>query len=247
MGPIVGLYLEYEGILVRGDKIFEVTWDEKNKPGEVERFNVGEGDPQRETDARFDLKGLIAWFYDDLEAPEERQIRVNLRVEGRDGQCARVRRVNVEPGPSLDIGPRGGGNRGESGLALSANVSTPSGSRARFTASASAKNVSSEPVEGPIRTAFVTPPGFSVASSCRSGSSGGGVVICNMGVDRGSALQPGRETEKVSVVFESRDIGGVTTFGAIGLLQDGLVGEVFEYVVDTGAALGVTNLRDLAR
>ena len=38
-GPIVGLFLEYEGAPA-GNKILDIWWDEKNKPAKIERLNT---------------------------------------------------------------------------------------------------------------------------------------------------------------------------------------------------------------
>jgi uncharacterized protein YdeI (BOF family) len=109
-GPVVGLYLEYIG-LPPGDKILDIWWDETNKPATIEHLKVGEGDPQGDR-TKFDLKGIVSWAYNDLNGPEERQIRVNLRIEGRDGQCARVRQVNDGRYYfKADFGKRSGGKR----------------------------------------------------------------------------------------------------------------------------------------
>lgn len=242
IGPVVSLFVEYKGIPVPGDKFLDIWWDEVNKPGEVENLNVGAGDPQSHDSAKFDLKGIVAWVYDDLERPEQRQIRVNLRVAGRDGECARVRRVHVEPGPSLGLG---GARPGLGlGLVLDAKVTTPvAGS---FSASATVTNNGGASVTG-VKIAFATPPGFNVASTCQSGSSGGGIVICNIG----GALLPGATSTPHTIGYSTQTIaGGLPVPGAIAVLRGAAFGRVFEYVVSTGKGMGttgVTNLREIAR
>jgi hypothetical protein len=90
-GDVVGLYLAYRG-LPPGEKTLEVDWGD----GRVDTADVGEGRPGE--DGRFALEGVVGHEYVDLKGSEEKSVRANLYVEGRDGSCSRVRSVTVAPG-----------------------------------------------------------------------------------------------------------------------------------------------------
>ena len=96
-GRAVGLFVEYDGA-PPGEKMVEITWDELNAPNEVARHSIGEGNGRN--DGLTDVLGMAAHFYNDVASPERKQVRINLMLEGRGGQCARVRRVNVTPSSS---------------------------------------------------------------------------------------------------------------------------------------------------
>ena len=194
---------------------------------------------------KFDLIGLVAWIYDDLEGTEERQIRANLRIEGRDGQCARVRRVEVSPGPSLDVGVRGGGSSSIPGLSMTAKIDDPAGGF--YSASAFVTNDTDEPLSR-VQIAFTTPPGFGVSRTCSSGSGGGGVTFCNIGGSSGQTLLPGERSSTESIRFQTQITGmGIPVLGYIAVMHNGVAGQVFEYAVETGTSSGVANLRGLAQ
>jgi hypothetical protein len=100
-GNRVGLFYSYTGA-PPGSKTLHVFWDEGNRPDEVELFDLGEGEIQRNDDTRFDLTGILEHTYPDLTGTVQRRVRANLLVEGLSGECPAVRRVAVTPDSLAD-------------------------------------------------------------------------------------------------------------------------------------------------
>lgn len=94
-GNVVGYYLSYLGVPA-GDKTLEISWDEHNPSGQVDRFELDEGRPRG--DGLFDLTGVVGHEYPGVTSTETKKARANLMLEGRTGRCSRVRDVEVTKG-----------------------------------------------------------------------------------------------------------------------------------------------------
>lgn len=144
VGDVVGLFLAYLGV-PPGEKTLEVDWGD----GQVDRVEIGEGRSNGE--GLFDLQGVIGHQYLDLRGTEEKSVRANLYVEGRDGSCSRVRAVTVSPGSGP--GSAAGGN-----LRLTFNDPVPSGGF--FSVTATVRNPTSREID--VDLVFTTPDRSSV-------------------------------------------------------------------------------------
>ena len=76
----------------------EIDWGD----GNAESFDVGEGTPR---DGGFDLEGVVGYEYSGMKSTQQKSVRATLRVQGKDGQCARVRTVTVTKGSEPDSRP----------------------------------------------------------------------------------------------------------------------------------------------
>lgn len=94
-GDVVGYYLAYYGVPA-GNKTLEITWDEHNPSGQVDLFELGQGDPRG--DGLFDLEGVAGHEYPNVTGTETKKVRANLMIDGRTGHCSRVRDVTVTKG-----------------------------------------------------------------------------------------------------------------------------------------------------
>ncbi len=133
LGDIVGYYLSYWGVPA-GNKILEITWDEGNPSGGVDKVELGPGTPR--DDGLFDFEGVATHQYPGVRGTQTKKVRANLKIEGVEGQCSRVRDVTVSPGSGP--GSAGGGS-------LKVTVADPVQSGARFEVRATVENKVSEP------------------------------------------------------------------------------------------------------
>jgi uncharacterized protein YdeI (BOF family) len=138
-GDIVGLYLAYLGAPA-GQKTLEVDWGD----GEVDRARIGEGSPNGE--GLFDLDGVVGHEYVSIKGTEEKSVRADLFIEGREGSCSRVRTVTVSPGSGP--GFAAGGN-------LRLTFDDPVRSGGFFAVSATVSNPTGHPIE--VNLVFTTP------------------------------------------------------------------------------------------
>ena len=83
---------------------------------------------------------------------------------------------------------------------------------------------------------FVTPPGASIATKL-CGREASGVVICDVG-----EILPGQVSGSSTVSYRAPEVQGAVLPGQIGLLVEGTVGQVSNYIVTVGG-LAVRNLR----
>jgi len=97
----VGLYYNYIG-LPAGEKHLEIEWDEEAEPEIFERVDLGPGEVQRFNNALFDLKGIAEHTYRNILREEMRQVRARLRIRNLQGDCSRVRRIQIMPPLELD-------------------------------------------------------------------------------------------------------------------------------------------------
>ncbi len=135
LGDIVGYYLSYRGVPA-GNKILEVTWDEGNSSGAVEKVELGPGTPR--DDGLFDFEGVATHQYPGVRGTQTKNVRANLTIEGVEGQCSRVREVTVSPGSGP--GSAGGGS-------LRVSVADPVQSGSRFDVRATVENKVSKPID----------------------------------------------------------------------------------------------------
>jgi hypothetical protein len=143
LGDIVGYYLSYRGVPA-GNKILEITWDEGNSSGGVDKVELGPGTPR--DDGLFDFEGVATHQYQGVSRTQTKSVRANLKIEGVEGQCSRVREVTVSPGSGP--GSAGGGS-------LRVTVADPVQSGSRFDVRATVENKVSEP--GDVALLFEAP------------------------------------------------------------------------------------------
>jgi hypothetical protein len=96
-GNVVGLFYNYVGAPA-GAKKLEIYWDEENEPTTTQIVLLGMGEVRRDDDSLSDYRGIIEHAYPGITEPTRKRVRVNLIAEGKTGNCATVRRVEVEPG-----------------------------------------------------------------------------------------------------------------------------------------------------
>jgi len=117
-GNRVGLFVKFEGV-PPGEKILRVWWDHENDATRYQDIRLGEGEPRRDDPNRLDIETVVEHLYPPVAAPVTLQVRTELILAGKTGNCARNRAVTLEPAPpppredpSPEV-PGGPGNCGE--------------------------------------------------------------------------------------------------------------------------------------
>jgi hypothetical protein len=152
-GNVAGLFLSYRGV-PSGEKILKVSWDINNPSGAVEEVSVGEGQPME--DGLFFLEGVVSHEYPDVQGTEEKQVRAELSILGREGACARVRDLTLTAGSGP--GWAGGGT-----LEVTIDEGTTIESGSTFAVRAKIENPTTEPVD--VHLLFDTPDKSSIADA----------------------------------------------------------------------------------
>jgi hypothetical protein len=102
-GNRVGLYYNYVGVPT-GRTLLELFWDEENDPTTTEVIDLGDGEVERNDDARTDYEGIVEHVYPGITSETPRVVRANLISYGRTGNCATVRHIMVGPGEATGAG-----------------------------------------------------------------------------------------------------------------------------------------------
>jgi hypothetical protein len=137
-------------------KELTVYWDVDNPTGAVESRVVGEGTPT--ADGLFDLEGIVSHEYPDVKGTEEKKVRAELSILGREGSCARVRDITLTAGSGP--GWAGGGT-----IEVSIDEGTTIESGSTFAVRAKISNPLLEPVDvhilfaAPDKSSIADPPG----------------------------------------------------------------------------------------
>ncbi len=156
-GNVAGLFLTYSGVPA-GEKILKVFWDINNPSGAVEEVSVGEGEPME--DGLFYLEGVVSHEYSDVQGTEEKQVRAELSILGREGACARVRDVTLTAGSGP--GWAGGGT-----LEVTIDEGTTIESGSTFAVRAKIENPTTQPVD--VHLLFDTPDKSSIVEASGDG------------------------------------------------------------------------------
>ncbi|HJS74339.1 MAG TPA: hypothetical protein VJ921_08640 [Vicinamibacteria bacterium] len=156
-GNVAGLFLSYRGVPA-GMKELTVYWDVENPTGAVESRVVGEGTPT--ADGLFDLEGIVSHEYPDVKGTEEKKVRAELSILGREGSCARVRDITLTPGSGP--GYAGGGT-----LEVSIDEGTTLESGSTFAVRVKVSNPLLEPVD--VHVLFKTPDKSSIVEASGDG------------------------------------------------------------------------------
>ncbi len=200
LGNIVGAYLKYSGVPA-GEKILEMIWDEGNPSGDVDKFPVGQGQPQG--DGTFLLEGIVTHEYPNVTKTETKKVRANLTIEGVDGRCSRVRDTTVSPGDGPDSAAGG---------SLRVQVDNPVKSGGEFEVRATVKNLVTVPIS--VDLLFRTPNDSTynaqaLAPDCKGIN--GDLIECTIGkIDPGDGLSK-VVTYEAPEVSKDREIKGSVT------------------------------------
>jgi len=203
LGSIVGAFLKYSGV-PPGDKVLEMIWDDGNPKGDVDTFDLGQGQPQG--DGTFLLEGVITHEYKNVTKTEKKKVRANLTIEGVDGRCSRVRDVTVSPGDGPDSAANG---------SLRVTVDNPVASGKAFEVRGTVKNLVTAPIS--VDLLFRTPTDSKIDTKtlppgCEALS--GDIVECVIG-----SIPPDDGLSKVvtyiaPTVSQDRDLKGSVTLVA---------------------------------
>jgi hypothetical protein len=156
-GNVAGLFLSYSGV-PPGVKALTVYWDVDNPAGAVESRVVGEGAPNGE--GLFDLEGIVSHEYTGVKATEEKKVRAELSIQGREGSCARVRDITLTAGSGP--GWAGGGT-----IEVSIDEGTTIESGSTFAVRVKVSNPLLEPVD--VHVLFRTPDKSSIVEASGDG------------------------------------------------------------------------------
>jgi len=137
-GNVVGLFISFRGVPA-GNKMAEIDWGD----GTIDSVEIGDGRPQE--DGLFDVEGVVGHEYA-TSTTQTASVRATLTIEGRTGQCARVRDVTVEKGSGPGFAAGGA-------LRLRFNDPVPSGEF--FSVTADVTNPTS--AMGDVRLIFSAP------------------------------------------------------------------------------------------
>jgi hypothetical protein len=156
-GNVAGLYLAYIGV-PPGVKELTVYWDVENPSGAVESAILGEGTATE--DGLFDLEGIVSHEYPDVKGTEDKKVRAELSILGREGSCARVRDITLTPGSGP--GWAGGGT-----IEVSIDEGTTIASGSTFAVRAKISNPLTQPVD--VHVLFKTPDESSIVEASGAG------------------------------------------------------------------------------
>jgi len=200
LGSIVGAFLKYSGV-PPGEKVLEMIWDDGNPKGDVDTFDLGQGQPQG--DGTFLLEGVITHEYKNVTKTEKKKVRANLTIEGVDGRCSRVRDVTVSPGDGPDSAANG---------SLRVTVDNPVDSGKAFEVRGTVKNLVTAPIS--VDLLFRTPTDSKIDTKtlppgCEALS--GDIVECRIGnIDPEDGLSK-VVTYIAPTVSQDRDLKGSVT------------------------------------
>jgi hypothetical protein len=201
-GNVAGLFLRYEGV-PPGVKELTVYWDVQNPSGAVESAVVGEGTPSG--DGLYDLEGIVSHEYPDVKGTEDKQVRAELSILGREGSCARVRDITLTPGS----GPGWAGG-GTIEVSIDEGTTIPSGST--FAVRAKISNPLTQGVD--VHVLFQTPDKSTIVEASGEGCR----IIDADGVDCAVKLSGGERITRV-VRYEAPLVASpVSISGSAGLV-----------------------------
>jgi hypothetical protein len=211
-GNVAGLFLSYDGV-PPGVKKLTVFWDVENPAGAVQSRVVGEGTPTAE--GLFDLEGIVSHEYPDVKGTEEKKVRAELSIQGREGSCARVRDITLTAGSGP--GYAGGGT-----ISVSIDEGTTIESGSTFAVRVKISNPLLEPVD--VHVLFKTPDKSSIVDASGDGCR----ILDEDGVDCEVSLAAEERITRV-VRYEAPVVGEATQIAGAAALVTGDFAPVVSY------------------